>query len=86
MFIKKFENNDLLYNKVIVYPKTKIFIKDQKAYFKNYSPTGQNIEDSEANNLPPYTTAVYGTFFRDYGCLAGFNFICPENSQYVPLI
>ncbi len=86
MFIKKFEENDLLYNKVLVYPKTKIFIKDKKAYFKNYNPTGQNIEDSEKNNTPPYTTAVYGVFFRDYGCPSAFIFNCADNSEYIPLI
>lgn len=86
MFIKKFENNDLLYNKILVHPKTKIFIKDKTTYFKNYTPMGQNIEIAENNASAPYTTAVYSTSFKDYGCLAGFNFVCSENSQYVPLI
>lgn len=86
MFIKKFEDGDLLYNRVLVHPKTKIFIKDKKVYFKNYSPTGQNAEDGQKNNTPPYVNAVYAAVLRDYACLPAFNFSCADNSQYTPLV
>jgi hypothetical protein len=48
MIFKKFEQDDILYNKIIVNPKVKIFIKNNKTFFKDVNPVGEDLTLSEA--------------------------------------
>ena len=49
MIYKKFEQGDLLYNKINVYPKTRITIAKNRVFLKSANPTLQNLASNNSN-------------------------------------
>lgn len=89
MIFKKFENDDILYNKIYVTPKVKIFIKDKKTYFKDLNPTAEDADFAKVNQTPPIPNSQYLTGIRTnryLGCEIRLSFDCADNSLYVPLL
>jgi len=89
MIFKKFNKDDILYNKINVAPKVKIFIKDKKTYFRDLNPTAEDADFAKTNGTPPIPNSQYLASIRTnrfFGCEIKLSFDCIDNSMYVPLL